>query len=227
MSLEWERVADTAGALGPLYRSHEHQPYVFSVPAFLCWRAARTHFAYAELKGPGNLCLAPEPPMPNQGLMLQECKYYSLLTSDLDSWGSTCTVSRASPHPDSPCCPKPRGALLGIIPSSVFPLSSLCWSYFFISLLFFSLIHTNTHLRGTKHMTRCVLESMACSCCWPGNHNDIVVFACACMNLVVFPVAWMDCYSIFQWVKYVRTIWERNMNPDCCLKIFLLNSFER
>lgn len=85
MSLEWERAADAVSALGPLYRSHERQPYVLSVPAFLCWRAARIHFAYAELKGPGHLCVAPKPPMLNQGQMMQKCKYYSPLASDLDS----------------------------------------------------------------------------------------------------------------------------------------------
>lgn len=83
----------------------------------------------------------------------------------------------------------------------------------------FSLIHMSAHQgNGTYYKTRLtssdVLRQLRAR--WPWQLS-----ACACMNLGVFPMAWMDCYSFtFHWIKHLWTIWRWNMHPDCCLKIF-------
>lgn len=154
----------------------------YPAPASLCWRAARTHFAYIEPMVPGSLRLPPRRPTLNQELTLQGYKYYSSLTSDVDSWGSTCTVPRA-PLWDwaklSPSLPPSPWALLDITPLSVYsPLTFVLVLFLHLPTVFF-LSHTTIHFKGTKRITRCVLQRMiSYRCCWPGNHNDIGVCLC-------------------------------------------------
>lgn len=154
----------------------------------------KAHFTHTELKVPGNLCV------PLRGLPTQD----SSLTSDLDNWRGT--VCRAPLWDWAEVTPlQPWGLCLTshLCPPPL-PFVLVLFLYFPV---IFVLIHTNIYLRGTWDITRCVLPSvMSCSCCWPGNHNDTVVFACACMSVAVFPVPWTDCYSFnFQWVKRLRT----------------------
>ena len=126
------------------------------------------------------------------------------LASDLCGWDRTYTISRDPLWAERTCPPNPLGGFcLTSHPCVGFPLSFCVHTISLSPYCFPPLIHRNPHLRGTEHITRCVLRStMSCTCSRPGNHNDIAVSAFACMSLVVSPMAWMNDYSFtFQWIN--------------------------
>ena len=146
-------------------------------PTSLCCRAAWTHFAYTELEGPRNSYLPPGPPMLNQWLLVQGYKYSSSLASTWTTEGGLTLSPELPCGAELKCHPPPPHLLIdglcltshSCVGFSPFPL---CQSYFsiFLPCFFLSpLVQTNSHLTGTEHMTRCVLQPMMSSTsCWPG-----------------------------------------------------------
>lgn len=230
MCLNSGHVVDTVRTLRSAHHPREHELCALllptSGPASLCYRAVEPTLSTQRSKDleihiflPGFLCLTNDRGVGGA----------SAWTTDM---GRTYIVSWA-PLWDWAKMPSLLHTLwwMGFAwhhaPMWAFP-SSLCVSPSFLFPIFSLLTQKFSHLRGTEHTARCVLQPMiSCTCCGPGKQLDspvpptlpkatnTTVFAHACMNLALFLEMWMDCYSFtFQEIKHLRTIWGKNINPD-------------